>query len=57
MLGPSKIEVSVVFDLPVSVTGTPTLALDTGAYASYMRTSEDEMEVRKCLAAVNSFVT
>lgn len=40
-----QIEVRVVFDSPVIVTGSPRLLLDTGAYALYDSTSEDGTEV------------
>ncbi|CAM9243696.1 unnamed protein product, partial [Ectocarpus sp. 8 AP-2014] len=41
-----EIEVRVVFDTPVIVTGSPRLLLDTGAYALYDSTSEDGTEVQ-----------
>lgn len=40
-----QIEVRVVFDRPVTVTGSPRLLLDTGAYALYDGTFEDGVEV------------
>ena len=41
-----QIEVRVVFDRPVSVTGSPRLLLDTGTHALLDATSEDGTEVR-----------
>ncbi|CAM9102436.1 unnamed protein product [Scytosiphon promiscuus] len=41
-----EIEVRVVFDQPVVVSGSPRLLLDTGGYALYDGTSEDGTEVR-----------
>lgn len=40
-----QIEVRVVFDRPVIVTGSPRLLLDTGGYAVYDGTFEDGTEV------------
>lgn len=40
-----QIDVRVVFDRPVSVTGSPRILLDTGTYAEYVETSEDGVEV------------
>lgn len=40
-----QVEVRVVFDRPVSVSGSPRLLLDTGSYAEYNEISDDGMEV------------